>query len=253
MAYEICQSRSKIFPNKSSLLYPWGEGSRQKDILRRPSKLKNFSLTSRHWQVGSQVGRQVGRQVGSNMHHTVCTHYTLFLTLFTYLHFYAKNAFLVFQQEWLSPGSRCSRWKNLTVFISTFRTSIYFSVRPPITLLLIFLQMDHSGLFFFICVFAIQFIIQLKKVHSRRLFSLFTFLQYSLESSQKGQFLASFFFIFSFTTQLPMFNINFVDDWFRTADLWCRKRPLYHLSHDHCPSIPLYFHNWWIELLISCL
>ena len=22
----------------------------------------------------------------------------------------------------------------------------------------------------------------------------------------------------------------------RTADLWCRKRPLYQLSHNHCPD-----------------
>ena len=33
-----------------------------------------------------------------------------------------------------------------------------------------------------------------------------------------------------------MFNINFADDWIRTVDLWCRKRPLYQLSHNHCPS-----------------
>ena len=32
-----------------------------------------------------------------------------------------------------------------------------------------------------------------------------------------------------------MFNINFANDWIRTADLWCRKRPLYQLSHNHCP------------------
>ena len=34
-----------------------------------------------------------------------------------------------------------------------------------------------------------------------------------------------------------MFNINFVNDWIRTADLWYRKQPLYHLSHNHCPSL----------------
>ena len=28
-----------------------------------------------------------------------------------------------------------------------------------------------------------------------------------------------------------MFNINFADDWIRTADLWYRKQPLYQLSH----------------------
>ena len=31
------------------------------------------------------------------------------------------------------------------------------------------------------------------------------------------------------------FNINFANDWIRTADLWCRKQPLYQLSHNHCP------------------
>ena len=32
-----------------------------------------------------------------------------------------------------------------------------------------------------------------------------------------------------------MFNIFFADDWILTADLWIRKRPLYQLSHNHCP------------------
>ena len=32
-----------------------------------------------------------------------------------------------------------------------------------------------------------------------------------------------------------MYNINFADDWSRTADLWYGKRPLYHLSHNHFP------------------
>ena len=27
----------------------------------------------------------------------------------------------------------------------------------------------------------------------------------------------------------------FARDWSRTADLWCQKRPLYQLSHNHCP------------------
>ena len=40
-----------------------------------------------------------------------------------------------------------------------------------------------------------------------------------------------------------MFNINiiFADDWIRTADLWYRKRPLYQLSHNHCPQFYLNF------------
>ena len=32
-----------------------------------------------------------------------------------------------------------------------------------------------------------------------------------------------------------MLNINFADDWIRTADLWYRKQLLYQLSHNHCP------------------
>ena len=34
-----------------------------------------------------------------------------------------------------------------------------------------------------------------------------------------------------------MFNINFADDWIRTADLWYRKQLLFQLSHNHCPDI----------------
>ena len=32
-----------------------------------------------------------------------------------------------------------------------------------------------------------------------------------------------------------MFNVNFAEVWIRTADLWCRKLPLYQLRHNHCP------------------
>ena len=32
-----------------------------------------------------------------------------------------------------------------------------------------------------------------------------------------------------------MFNVNFTNDWIQTADLWYWKRPLYQLSHNHCP------------------
>ena len=48
-----------------------------------------------------------------------------------------------------------------------------------------------------------------------------------------------FFFIFClFNTQLTVnkCSINFSDDWIRTADLWNQKRPLYQLSHNHCPQ-----------------
>ena len=37
-----------------------------------------------------------------------------------------------------------------------------------------------------------------------------------------------------------MFHINFADDWNRTTDLWYRKRPLYQLSHIHCPKLHRY-------------
>ena len=47
-----------------------------------------------------------------------------------------------------------------------------------------------------------------------------------------------FFFIFVFSMQLTVYkcSINFADDWIRTADLLYRKRPLYQLSHNHCPN-----------------
>ena len=28
-------------------------------------------------------------------------------------------------------------------------------------------------------------------------------------------------------------HTNFADDWIRTADLWCRKQPMYQLHHNH--------------------
>ena len=41
-----------------------------------------------------------------------------------------------------------------------------------------------------------------------------------------------------FNTQLTVnkCSINFADDWIQTADLWYWKRPLYQLSHNHCPK-----------------
>ena len=32
-----------------------------------------------------------------------------------------------------------------------------------------------------------------------------------------------------------MFNINFANEWIRTADLWYQKQPLYQPSRNHCP------------------
>ena len=51
-----------------------------------------------------------------------------------------------------------------------------------------------------------------------------------------GPFPASFFFIFVFSILLIV-QLNFADDWVRTADLWCGKRPLYQLRHNHFPWI----------------
>ena len=47
-------------------------------------------------------------------------------------------------------------------------------------------------------------------------------------------FQGSFFFIFVFSVQLTV-NIKLADDWIRTADLYCPKRPLYLLSHITLP------------------
>ena len=45
-----------------------------------------------------------------------------------------------------------------------------------------------------------------------------------------------FVFIFVFGTQLTVNNcsiLKFTNDWIRTADLWCRKRPHYQLYHHN--------------------
>ena len=39
--------------------------------------------------------------------------------------------------------------------------------------------------------------------------------------------------------QYTMFNKNLADNWIQTADLWCWKQLLYHLSHNHCPEFNL--------------
>ena len=47
-----------------------------------------------------------------------------------------------------------------------------------------------------------------------------------------------FFFIFVFSIQMTVNKCSiskFADDRIRTVDLWCRKRPLYQLSHNQCP------------------
>jgi len=63
-------------------------------------------------------------------------------------------------------------------------------------------------------------------------------LEMTQPKKKNGPFPAPFFFIFVFSIQLTvtLFNINFADGWIRAAELWCCKRPLYQLSHNHCPS-----------------
>ena len=51
------------------------------------------------------------------------------------------------------------------------------------------------------------------------------------------------FFIIVFSKQ--MLHKKFADDWNWTTDLWCRKRPLYQLSHNHCPKTVLLRTNFW--------
>ena len=63
-----------------------------------------------------------------------------------------------------------------------------------------------------------MFSIFLKMGYSRPLVSLFSSFQYSWQHI------------------IYIYIIRFADDWIRTVDLWCRKGPLYQLSHDHCPS-----------------
>ena len=41
---------------------------------------------------------------------------------------------------------------------------------------------------------------------------------------------------------------KFTIDWIRTVNLWCRKRPLYQLSHNHCPSILLFIRSFLLYL-----
>ena len=51
-----------------------------------------------------------------------------------------------------------------------------------------------------------------------------------------------FFFYFSsflHSWQLTISSKNFADDWIRTSDLWCLKRPLCQLSHNHYPFVDM--------------
>ena len=59
-------------------------------------------------------------------------------------------------------------------------------------------------------------------------------------SSKMGhsRLLFLYFCLFNKIDRKQMFHkILMMDDWSRTADLWCRKRPLYQLGHNHFPKI----------------
>ena len=44
------------------------------------------------------------------------------------------------------------------------------------------------------------------------------------------------FRLFNSVNIKQLFNKSFANDWIRTTDLWCWRRLLYQLSHNHCPS-----------------
>ena len=44
------------------------------------------------------------------------------------------------------------------------------------------------------------------------------------------------FRLFNTIYYIQLIENKIADDWIRTADLWCRKRPLYQPRHNHCPQ-----------------
>ena len=42
-------------------------------------------------------------------------------------------------------------------------------------------------------------------------------------------------------------NSFFPDDWIRTSNLWCRKRQLYQMSHNHCLNLYRIVYNWKVS------
>ena len=51
-----------------------------------------------------------------------------------------------------------------------------------------------------------------------------------------GPIASHFLFYFVFPIQLTLNrSYKITNDCIRTADLWCWKRPLYQLRHNHCP------------------
>ena len=54
----------------------------------------------------------------------------------------------------------------------------------------------------------------------------------------------SFFFIFRHFNTVDSKTIWIIaDDWIQTEDLWNWKRPLYQLSHNHCPKMMFFIHS----------
>ena len=49
---------------------------------------------------------------------------------------------------------------------------------------------------------------------------------------------SAYFFLFSIQSKVGTCT------WIWTEDLWCQKRPLYRLSHNHCPSCAFLFGLW---------
>ena len=47
------------------------------------------------------------------------------------------------------------------------------------------------------------------------------------------------FLFFGFSILLIL-HTNFADDWIWTADLWCRRQPLYQLCHTTAPSLCIF-------------
>ena len=54
--------------------------------------------------------------------------------------------------------------------------------------------------------------------------------------------------VYSEKNKCPLQKV--ADEWIRTADIWCRKWPLYQLSHNHCPCKELFMlHSYLSDLM----
>ena len=61
-----------------------------------------------------------------------------------------------------------------------------------------------------------------------------------------------FLYIRLFNTVDSKFSIYFsADDWIQTMDLWNRKRLLYLLMHNHCPSFDFFVSDMIVFVLIN--